>query len=116
MASCRRSNTIAAEREEEPASRASAGAKQQQQQQPLSATQDLSRFPRLASSREALTQAALRQQEAERAPYTGPAEPGAEPGGKQGIRKGRGSVPAVPKQGKPGAGLDRDLRDEIDAW
>lgn len=35
---------------------------------------------------------------------------------RSGIRKGRGSVPAVPKQQKQSSGLDRDLRDEIDAW
>lgn len=77
-------------------------------QQAGNGAQSRSRSPRrAASSREELEQAVLRQQQPE-----APDEANA----RSGIRRGRGSVPAVQKQKKPASGLDRDLRDEIDAW
>ena len=63
------------------------------------------------SSREAAQQAAPVQHQA-----PPKAAAAAETSPRPGIRRGRGSVPAVPKQGKPASGLERDLRDEIDAW
>ena len=78
-------------------------------QQAGNGAQGVSRSPRrAASSREELEQAVLRQQQPDEAPD--------EANARSGIRRGRGSVPAAQKQKKPASGLDRDLRDEIDAW
>ena len=73
-------------------------------------------MPRLArragssSSREIVEQAIRAQRDSDRPPSAGNGQP------KSGIRRGRGSVPAVAKKQKQTSGLDRDLRDEIDAW
>ena len=63
-----------------------------------------------SSSREAVEQATRWQRDGDRPSSAGNGQ------ARSGIRKGRGSVPAVPKQQKQSSGLDRDLRDEIDAW
>ena len=82
-------------------------------------------MPRLArragssSSREAVEQATRWQRDSDRPTVTGRDSDRSSAGNGQarsGIRRGRGSVPAVPKQQKQSSGLDRDLRDEIDAW
>jgi len=61
------------------------------------------------TSRE-IQQAVLRQQQQQQANQKPPIPD------KSGIRRGKGSVPAVRKQKQQVSGLDRDLRDEIDAW
>ena len=73
-------------------------------------------MPRLArrasssSSREVAEPSTRWQRDSDRPSSAGNGQAGS------GIRRGRGSVPAVPKQQKQTSGLDRDLRDEIDAW
>ena len=72
--------------------------------------------PRLAgrasssNSREVVEQATRWQRDSDRPPSAGNGQ------ARSGIRRGRGSVPAAPKKQKQTSGLDRDLRDEIDAW
>ena len=100
---CRRSNSIAAEQ--------ASGLRNGTSTSQKSANGSQSPSGQTLSSREALQQAVLKQQQASQKPT-----PPGESTSRSGIRKGKGSVPAVPKQGKPASGLDRDLRDEIDAW
>ena len=103
---CRRSNSIAAEQ----AGALSNGMNtNQKSENGLSRQQSLS--GQTLSSREAVQPAILKQQQASQEPLAD-----GESHARLGIRRGKGSVPAVPKQGKPASGLDRDLRDEIDAW
>jgi len=64
------------------------------------------------TSRE-IQQAVLRQQQQQQQQAATQKPPISD---KSGIRRGKGSVPAVRKQKQQVSGLDRDLRDEIDAW
>ena len=76
-------------------------------------SQSVPRLARRASSsnsREATEQANRWQRDTDRPSSAGNGQ------ARPGIRRGRGSVPAAPKKQKQTSGLDRDLRDEIDAW
>ena len=77
---------------------------------PSQSTPRLARRTGSSSSREVAEPSTRWQQDSDRPSSAGNGQ------ARSGIRKGRGSVPAVPKQQKQSSGLDRDLRDEIDAW
>ena len=108
---CRRANSIASEREEELENMSLLSAREHF----ADPSQSMPRIARRASSsssssREVVEQATRWQRDSDRPVPAGNGQP------IPGIRRGRGSVPAVPKKQKQSGGLDRDLRDEIDAW